>query len=78
MARPAHPLRARALQMMRRGLATPSEIAAAGQISADLVRNWRARARITTEARRLAHVRMLLRRKPRIPAMSETDDDAPF
>jgi hypothetical protein len=54
--------------MMRRGLASPGEIARAGAIAPDLVRNWRARAGIDTDQERRRHVRKLL--------MRETDDPA--
>lgn len=62
MARKGHPLRRRALEMMAAGLATPGEIARVGAVSVQLVRNWRLRAKINTEARRDVHVRRLLLR----------------
>jgi len=61
MARPAHPLRARAVYLMRRGLATPFEIAMAGDLEPSLVRTWRRRAgKIDTKAAREKRVRFLL------------------
>lgn len=62
MGRPPHPLRARALYLMRAGLATPLEIARAIGVSRLLVMNWRARAGIDTGTARLARVRRLLNR----------------
>lgn len=62
MARPSHPQRARALHLMRAGLATPGEIAAALGISRWTVETWRRRARIWTDELRVAHVRKLLMR----------------
>jgi DNA-binding CsgD family transcriptional regulator len=56
----AHPLRERALQLMRLGLATPGEIARACNLSINLVVSWRRRAAINTDNRRMVRVQRLM------------------
>lgn len=55
-----HPLHLRAVELMRDGLATAGEIATAGKISGDLVRNWAKRHNIQTRPLRAAKVKQLL------------------
>lgn len=78
MGRPPHPLRARALHLMRAGLATPSEIAAALSVDKGLVFKWRQRAGIRTDDARIDHVRQLLHRQPRPVPVIDEPDAAPF
>lgn len=47
---------------MRRGLATPGEIARACLLKPEIVRQWRMRAEINTELVRVEHVRKLMMR----------------
>lgn len=57
----AHPMRARAIQIMKRGQATPGELATALRIKPSLVRDWRRRAgKIDTAKARLHRVWDLL------------------
>ncbi len=57
----SHPMRLRAIQLMRRGLATPTELAAALHVKPSLVRDWRRRAgKIDTAKARLHRVWDLL------------------
>ena len=60
MGRPAHPLRDRAVQLMRRGLAMPREIADACGLPVRTVYQWRRRAELNVQHLRRAHVRMLM------------------
>ena len=54
-------MRVRSIQLMRRGLAAPSEIAAALHIKPSLVRDWRRRAgKIDTAKARRHHIWSLL------------------
>jgi hypothetical protein len=62
MGRKAHPMRDRALQLMRAGLATPREIARVLKIPPNTVENWRQRAALWTGELRDARVRKLLTR----------------
>lgn len=62
MGRKAHELRDRAIHLMRSGMATPGEIARAGEVSIHLVRNWRRRAGLYTDELRVDRVRKLLMR----------------
>jgi len=62
MGRPSHPLHERAVGLMKRGLATPGEIARACGIPLEVVRSWRKRAAIWSEQARLDHVRRLMMR----------------
>jgi hypothetical protein len=78
MGRPSHPLRTRALHLMREGLASPHEIAGALEISYETVQSWRWRARIYTDKARVEHVRRLLNRKPRAVPVIDDPDAAPF
>lgn len=78
MGRPSHPLRTRALHLMRDGLASPHEIAAALGVSYDTVQSWRHRARIYTDKARIDHVRQLLNRKPRAVPVIDDPDAAPY
>jgi hypothetical protein len=78
MGRRPHPLRDRAVQLMRGGLATPGEIAEAEMIDADLVRNWRQREGINSHEARIDHVRRLMRRQPRTVPVIEDPDAAPY
>jgi hypothetical protein len=63
MPMPSHPLRLRALELMRRGEATPGEISAATGIRIDLVRMWRWRAKLDTSVLRVVRVRRLMNRR---------------
>ena len=63
---------------MRAGLATPGEIAEAGEIDVDLVRNWRQRDRVDTHAARIDHVRRLLQRQPRVIPVIDDPEAAPY
>jgi hypothetical protein len=78
MGRASHPLRSRALHLMRDGLASPHEIAAALSIPCETVQSWRQRAGIRTDAARIEHVRRLLERKPRIIPVIDDPDAAPY
>lgn len=63
---------------MRRGIASPHEIAAALGISLDTVVSWRRREGLKIEAARIEHVRRLLHRKPRVVPVVTDPDAAPF
>lgn len=78
MARPSHPKRTRAVQLMRRGLASPLEIARASGLSVDTVMSWRQRAGIRTEDARIAHVRKLMERQPKPVPVIDDPDAAPY
>lgn len=78
MGRPSHPLRARAVHLMRAGLATPGEIAAAIGVDRGLVIKWRQRADIHTADARLEHVRRLMQREPRVVPVIDDPDAAPY
>ncbi len=59
--RPEHPLRKRAVYLMRHGLATVGEIASVGDVPRNTVNTWRRRyGRINTKARRTKRVHYLL------------------
>lgn len=62
MGRRAHPLRDRAMQLMRAGQATPEEIAKAVDLLPATVQQWRRRAQICTHDLRIARVRRLMMR----------------
>lgn len=78
MGRPSHPMRARAVQLMRAGLANPSEIAAAIGVDPGLVFKWRQRASIRTDEARVEHVRRLLNRQPRVVPVIDDPEAAPY
>lgn len=60
MPREVHPLRLRAIEMMRDGLAYPEEIAVVLAVPKETVRSWRRRAGVWTKEARLRHVSRLL------------------
>lgn len=78
MGRPSHPMRARAVHLMRAGLATPGEIAAALGVDRGLVVKWRQRAGIHTHAARVEHVRRLMLRPQRVIPVIDDPDAAPY
>jgi len=78
MGRIAHPLKSRAVHLMRDGLATAGEIAAALGVPFDTVASWRRRAGIRTEQARIEHVRRLLERKPKPIPVVDDPDAAPW
>lgn len=78
MGRTAHPLKSRAVRLMREGLATAGEIAAALDIPFDTVASWRRRTCIRTNEARVEHVRQLLLRQPRPVPVIDDPDAAPF
>ena len=63
MAPDPHPLRYRAIDMMRRGMAYPEEIAKVLDISPHTARTWRRRAGVSTREARLKYVRRQLFRE---------------
>jgi hypothetical protein len=78
MGRRCNPYRERALFLMRRGLATPSEIARALSIPPSTVEGWRHRSKIWTEELRTNRVRKLMMRGM-VPAVKlSLDDGIPF
>jgi DNA-binding CsgD family transcriptional regulator len=60
MPTPPHKHRARAVQLMSAGLATPAEIAFAMGLSIRLVRSWRYRAKIDCQNKRMVRVQRLM------------------
>lgn len=78
MGRPGHPLKSRAVHLMRHGLASPHEIAAALGIAHNTAQSWRRRAGIRTDEARIEHVRGLLNRQPRIVPVIDDPDAAPY
>ena len=65
--REKHPLRDRAVSLLKRGVVTPADLIAYG-MKPNTVWSWRHRAGIKSESARKRHVRsLLLRRLPGVP-----------